>query len=83
MSQFDKKGDADLSNVSEPAAIASLLKQYLRDLPDTLIPANMTQSFVATQEGMSSVTWCCDRFLFITVSKTELVMQFFINMFPY
>lgn len=56
MSQFDKKGDADLSNVSEPAAIASLLKQYLRDLPDTLIPANMTQSFVATQEGMSSVT---------------------------
>ncbi|ESO00895.1 hypothetical protein HELRODRAFT_192468 [Helobdella robusta] len=49
--QFDKKGDANLdADMVDPASVASLLKLFLRELEDTIVPANMTQQFLEVQE---------------------------------
>lgn len=48
---FDQTGDADLSDAGDIMAVASVLKQFLRDLPDAVVPEHMTRQFVVTQEG--------------------------------
>ena len=48
---FDKTGDADLDEISDVMAIASLLKLFLRELPDGAVSEEATQLFVATQQG--------------------------------
>ena len=50
-SSFDRHGDAELEEAGDVMAVAGLLKLYLRELPDGVIPDNMTQLFVTTQLG--------------------------------
>ena len=49
--QFDETGDADLCDVDDVMAVAGLLKLYLRELPQPLIPEKDTQLFLAIQIG--------------------------------
>jgi len=46
--KFDKGEDVDLSSVDDPCTIASLLKLYLRELPNPLIPYSAYDKFMAT-----------------------------------
>ena len=48
---FDRTGDADVRDVNDIMAIASLLKLYLRELPDGLIPDYLTPLFVTAQNS--------------------------------
>ena len=48
---FDRTGDADLAEAGDVMAVAGLLKLYLRELPEGVIPDHMTQLFVTTQLG--------------------------------
>ncbi|KAH9498377.1 hypothetical protein Btru_008131 [Bulinus truncatus] len=43
--QFELKGDVDLEQDNDVAAAAGLLKVFLRDLPDTLVPSRLTHRF--------------------------------------
>ena len=52
---FDKTGDAELTSTGDVMAVASVLKLFLRELPDTLIPAQLTALFVSAQGGQC--TW--------------------------
>uniref|UniRef100_K1PJ18 Protein FAM13B n=1 Tax=Magallana gigas TaxID=29159 RepID=K1PJ18_MAGGI len=47
---FDMRGDADLNEEEDLMAVASLLKLFLREIPESLIPENKTQRFIAVQE---------------------------------
>lgn len=44
------RGDADLNEEEDLMAVASLLKLFLREIPESLIPENKTQRFIAVQE---------------------------------
>ena len=48
---FERTGDADLSDAGDMMAVAGVLKLFLRELPDAIIPEHMTRQFVNTQEG--------------------------------
>ena len=50
---FNESGDADLDSDGEVdiMAVAGLLKLFLRELPDSLIPEHLTQEFIAIQTG--------------------------------
>lgn len=48
---FDRNGDANFSDSVDVMALAGLLKLFLRELPETLIPECFTQNFVAAQEA--------------------------------
>ena len=48
---FERTGDADLSDAGDMMAVAGVLKLFLRELPDAVIPEHMTKLFVNTQEG--------------------------------
>jgi len=50
-SSFDMTGNAELTQTGDVMAVASVLKLFLRELPDTLVPAQLTHLFVAAQEG--------------------------------
>lgn len=50
------RGDADLNEEEDLMAVASLLKLFLREIPESLIPENKTQRFIAVQEGMKMYT---------------------------
>ncbi|CAG5135337.1 unnamed protein product [Candidula unifasciata] len=43
--QFEQMGDANLEEENDVAATAGLLRVFLRDLPDTLIPSRLTRHF--------------------------------------
>ncbi|XP_076443279.1 protein FAM13A-like [Babylonia areolata] len=51
---FNLSGDADLDGENDIMAVAGLLKLFLRELPDSLIPEHLTQEFIAIQTGMSN-----------------------------
>ena len=48
---FEKHGDADLESADDIFAVAGLLKQFLRELPEAVIPEEFTNRFVKCQEG--------------------------------
>ena len=50
-SSYDRTGSADLNEAGDIMAVACLLKQFLRELPDSAIPEAATTKFVQTQEG--------------------------------
>ena len=50
---FEKHGDADLESSEDIFAVAGLLKLFLRELPESVIPESMTSKFVHCQEGMA------------------------------
>ena len=51
---FERTGDADLSDAGDMMAVAGVLKLFLRELPEGIIPENNTKQFVNTQEGKRS-----------------------------
>ena len=48
---FDQTGDADFEEAGDIMAVAGLLKLFLRELPDAIIPDSLTGQFVRVQEG--------------------------------
>ncbi|XP_071953922.1 protein FAM13A-like isoform X2 [Antedon mediterranea] len=55
---FDKYGDADLEEAGDVMAVAGLLKLYLRELPEAIVPDKFHQRFLAVYEetnGSNSV----------------------------
>jgi len=51
---YDKTGDADLRSCTDVMTVAALLKVFLRELPDGLIPLKLTAQFVAAQDSKFS-----------------------------
>ncbi|KAI0239940.1 Protein FAM13A [Lamellibrachia satsuma] len=47
---FDKTSDADLNEISDVIAIASLLKLFLRELPEGAVSEDLTQQFIIAQQ---------------------------------
>ncbi|XP_071510449.1 protein FAM13A-like [Diadema antillarum] len=47
---FDRHGDANLEEASDVMAVASLLKLFFRELPDSLITQQLHAQFLAVQE---------------------------------
>ena len=45
--EFDQRGEADLGKAQDVAAVASVLKQFLRELPVPLIPNELKPQFLA------------------------------------
>ena len=52
--EFDEKGDADLQDGEDVMAVAGLLKLFLRELPQSLIPEADTQHFLHIQQSKPS-----------------------------
>lgn len=48
---FDKSGDADFDEVNDIMAVAGLLKMFIRELPEAVIPEKLTTTFVNTQQA--------------------------------
>lgn len=48
---FEKHGDADLESTDDVYAVAGLLKLFLRELPESVIPEDMTQKFIKCHTG--------------------------------
>jgi len=48
---FDKVGSAEFTNL-DIAAVAGLLKLFLREMPSSIIPDDMVPKFVEIQQGM-------------------------------
>ncbi len=53
--QYDRTGDADLEEAEDVMAVASLLKLFLRELPDPVMTEQLHQTFIAVQEGKKHV----------------------------
>ncbi|KAK7507959.1 hypothetical protein BaRGS_00000924 [Batillaria attramentaria] len=51
---FNATGDADLNAEPDIMAIGGLLKLFLRELPDSLIPEHLTQEFIAIETTKSN-----------------------------
>ena len=56
--QYELMGDVNFEEENDVAAVAGLLRVFLRDLPDTLIPADLTPHFFAVVQGNNSEFWC-------------------------
>ncbi|XP_033745631.1 protein FAM13A-like isoform X2 [Pecten maximus] len=56
---FDSQGNADLEEDNDIMAIAGLLKLFLRELPDAVIPSSLTKQFVSIQEACMNDTSAC------------------------
>lgn len=48
---FDQYGDANLEEDGDIMAVAGLLKLFLRELPESIIPEHMTSEFIAIEDG--------------------------------
>ena len=48
---FEKTGTADLEETADVLSAAGLLKMFLRELPDSVIPDNLTRQFINVQDG--------------------------------
>ena len=59
---FDRVGDADLEEADDVMAVAGLLKLFLRELPETVIPERLTRQFVAVQEGRAPQNYIWSRY---------------------
>ena len=49
--QFELIGDVNFEEENDVAAAAGLLRVFLRDLPDTLVPASLTRLFFSIVQG--------------------------------
>ena len=69
---FNESGDADLDSDGEVdiMAVAGLLKLFLRELPDSLIPEHLTQEFIAIQTGEF---WHLDVVQVVTVTRCMIL----------
>ncbi|KAL3875584.1 hypothetical protein ACJMK2_033522 [Sinanodonta woodiana] len=56
---FDQHGDANLDEDGDVMAVAGVLKLFLRELPDSVIPEHMTKQFVDLQETYRNDTAEC------------------------
>ncbi|PVD39368.1 hypothetical protein C0Q70_01998 [Pomacea canaliculata] len=56
---FNVTGDADLEGEPDIMAVAGLLKLFLRELPDSLIPEHLTQEFIAIETVHSVISSGC------------------------
>ncbi|XP_070545204.1 protein FAM13A-like isoform X4 [Ptychodera flava] len=66
---FDKSGDADLEDAGDVMAVAGLLKLFLRELPDAVVPESLHLQFVSTQEKYHADSVECLRRLKLLVSQ--------------
>ncbi|XP_078579246.1 protein FAM13A-like isoform X15 [Branchiostoma floridae x Branchiostoma japonicum] len=66
---FDKTGDANLEEFGDVFSVASLLKMYLRELPDAVIPESLHSQFVAVQEDFLNDPVECRRQLRLLIDK--------------
>lgn len=57
---FDQTGDADLAEDGDVMAVAGLLKLFLRELPDSVIPEHMTKQFVNIHESKCKISVLCN-----------------------
>ncbi|XP_063219008.1 protein FAM13A isoform X2 [Bacillus rossius redtenbacheri] len=48
---FDRTGDADLESVADVASVASLLKLWIRELPEPIIMSEVAAKFLQIQEN--------------------------------
>ncbi|XP_028394082.1 protein FAM13A-like [Dendronephthya gigantea] len=61
-SDFDKDGDANLENSGDVMSVAGLMKMFLRELPEPLIPNNFMKAFMQVhKEYHSDKDECCVR----------------------
>ncbi|XP_060081794.1 protein FAM13A-like isoform X2 [Ylistrum balloti] len=56
---FDSQGNADLDEDNDIMAVAGVLKLFLRELPDAVIPSSLTKQFVSIQEACMNDTSAC------------------------
>ena len=56
---FDLHGDANLLEDGDIAAVAGLLKLFLRELPVSLVPENRTKQFVCVQDAYQNDMKAC------------------------
>ncbi|XP_012943103.1 protein FAM13B [Aplysia californica] len=54
--QFELVGDVNFEEENDTAAVAGLLRVFLRDLPDTLVPAGLTKHFFSIVQESSTDT---------------------------
>ncbi|XP_035671612.1 protein FAM13A-like isoform X5 [Branchiostoma floridae] len=66
---FDKTGDANLEEFGDVFSVASLLKMYLRELPDAVIPESLHSQFVAVQEDFLNDPVECRRQFRLLIDK--------------
>ncbi|XP_046859270.1 protein FAM13B-like [Xenia sp. Carnegie-2017] len=60
--EFDKSGDADLENTGDVMSVAGLMKMFLRELPQPLIPKHFKKAFLQVhKEFYSEKDVCCSR----------------------
>lgn len=50
-SSFDQTGEANLSEDDDIMAVAGLLKLFLRELPESVIPEHMTKHLITIEQG--------------------------------
>ncbi|XP_064601221.1 protein FAM13A-like isoform X2 [Liolophura sinensis] len=53
-SSFDQTGEANLSEDDDIMAVAGLLKLFLRELPESVVPEHMTKHIIAIEQGFDS-----------------------------
>ena len=51
---FNRTGNADFEEMRDVTSVASLLKMFLRELPNGLISEELTAAFIRAQMSMSS-----------------------------
>ena len=56
-SEFETLGQADLEGAGDVMAVAELLQLFLRELPDTVVPADTAAAFIQAQMGKWSGGW--------------------------
>lgn len=55
VSEYNSGVVVDLSTVQDPHVIAGVLKQFLRELPEPLLPEGLYSSFITTQNTLSEM----------------------------
>lgn len=88
---FEKTGDANLDAIDDVYAVAGLLKLFLRELPESVIPAEMNADFIDCHESKSTqpvksdslIVFCIYQLIqfFLSNSKTRSAQSFSLGNF--